>query len=92
MGVTPHLFKDGRLKGMGIEGMPLTDDQKAYLQDEVMKISKLFKGFVKEKRPSISDEQMQGQTLMAYEVVGSLVDGTVSGIEDIVAGVTSAEA
>jgi signal peptide peptidase SppA len=83
-GVTPHLFKDGKYKGMGAEGFPLTDDQKAYLQGEVDKISKMFKGFVKESRSSITDEQMQGQTHMAYEVVGSLVDATVMSIEEII--------
>lgn len=84
-GVTPHLFKDGKYKGMGLEGMPLTDEQKAYLQGEVNKISGLFKGFVKDQRANVTDEQMQGQTSMAYEVVGSLVDHIVNSIEEIAA-------
>ena len=83
-GVKVELFKDGKYKGMGIQGLSLSDDQRGFLQGEVMKISALFKGFMRNRRPSISDETMQGQCLMGYEAAElGLVDGVVESIDDI---------
>jgi signal peptide peptidase SppA len=81
-GIKVELFKDGKYKGMGLQGLSLTDEQRVYLQEEVNKISTLFKGFVKAQRPGVADDQMQGQCVMGYEAEG-LVDGVVSSIDDI---------
>jgi ClpP class serine protease len=84
LGVEVKLFTDGALKGMGIPGTKLTKEQEAFLDAEVKKIGTMFRGFVKGQRPSIPDEMLQGQCLMAYEVekVGG-IDGLANNLADI---------
>jgi ClpP class serine protease len=83
-GVKVELFTSGDLKGIGIEGIKLSDEQKKHLQEEVDKIGVMFRAFVKERIPSINDSQMRGQTLMAQELVESgVVHGLNNTISDI---------
>ena len=66
--------KDGKHKGVGVEGTSLTDEQRAQMQEEVEEIYKEFKGAVLNKR-SVEEQAMQGQAFMAKSAVDmGLVD------------------
>jgi protease-4 len=60
-GLKLKLFRDGKLKGIGLDGKEWTPDEDAFLQSRIDKASGLFKGFVRAQRPGVSDETMQGQ-------------------------------
>lgn len=62
-GIKPVVISSGPLKGMGIPGLSLTDDQAAYLQAEVNAIAADFKAAVRKKRALVKDEDMQGQSM-----------------------------
>lgn len=78
-GVKVNFIKDGKYKGMGAPFKPLTDDERAMFQAEVLKIGAMFRETVSAKRPDVSTETMQGQSFFgdsALEV--GLVDAIVS--------------
>jgi ClpP class serine protease len=55
------VIKAGRLKGAGIDGTSLSDDQEKMLQDEVLDIWGDFKGAVTSVREFVSEDAMEGQ-------------------------------
>ena len=62
-GIKPVVISSGPLKGMGIPGLSLTEEQAAYLQAEVNAIAADFKAAVRLKRSLVKDEDMQGQSM-----------------------------
>jgi ClpP class serine protease len=68
-GIKPVVISSGPLKGMGIPGLSLTDDQAAYLQAEVNAIAADFKAAVRKKRTLVKDEDMQGQSMQGKVAV-----------------------
>jgi signal peptide peptidase SppA len=84
-GVKVELFSDGKYKGMGIQGLSLTSEQKAYLQSEVEEMGKEFKSFMRVGR-KLDDETLQGQTFNGPKGVQvGLIDGVVDGLENVIA-------
>lgn len=82
-GITATLIKAGRWKALGDPTQPLTDEQKAYMQDEVNKTWEQFKKYVNMKR-DVDEDTMQGQTLSGQEALDAgLVDGLASDINEI---------
>ncbi len=74
-GLKTELFKTGKYKGMGIPGLPLTDDQRALIQAEVDTVFGWFKGAVRANRGQVSDDLMQGQTLFGEDAkAANLID------------------
>jgi signal peptide peptidase SppA len=77
-----ELFSTGKFKGMGISGLPLSDEQRALLQARVDQVFGWFKGAVANGRGNVPDEAMQGQTYYGedarkvnlVDVVGSRED------------------
>ena len=61
-GIALELFKAGSMKGMGIEGNPLSDEEAAYLQERVDESYDQFIADVTRNR-AIEDSSMQGQSL-----------------------------
>jgi signal peptide peptidase SppA len=61
MGIEFQQFKSGTYKGMGHEGIPLTEVQKEFLQDFVDQSAEKFKDFMLLNRPKISADDMEGQ-------------------------------
>jgi signal peptide peptidase SppA len=57
-----ELFSTGKFKGMGLTGLPLSDDQRAMLQSRVDQVFGWFKGAVAGGRGKVPDEAMQGQS------------------------------
>lgn len=80
------VIKSGKLKGAGIEGTSLTDEQTQDLQDGVNFIHEQFKLAVRVKRSLVPDSAMEGQSfigLKAAEV--SLITGLADTLEDAIA-------
>lgn len=61
MGIKLEMFRDGSLKGIGVVGKELTDDERTFLDDTVQRSGKIFKDLVREKRPDVAESTMQGQ-------------------------------
>lgn len=75
-GLTMEVFRDGALKGIGIPGKAITDEERAFLQSRVEESGGRFKAFVASRRPALADGAMQGQWFSgeaAFEA--GLVDG-----------------
>ncbi len=90
MGVDVHLVTDGKYKAMGMDGVKVTDDQKAHLRAGVMETSAEFKGYMRARRPGISDETMQGQTFTARKSPTGIHDGTeYDTLEEFIASLLS---
>lgn len=61
MGIKLELFRDGALKGIGVVGKALTEQEKQFLDQSVLRSGAVFKDFVRAQRPDVTDETMQGQ-------------------------------
>jgi signal peptide peptidase SppA len=84
-GVKVELFKAGKYKAIGVDGVPLTDEQRAFIQADIDSSYALFTGAVTSKR-TISTEDMQGQTFNGLEAVNKgLADGVANSIEEVIA-------
>jgi signal peptide peptidase SppA len=86
-GVKVDLFvgQNAKYKAMGFPGLPLTQDQKDLLQSEVDAITTQFKAFVKQYRPQVAEEAMNGQTIFGKEKVDmGLVDYLVGDIDELI--------
>lgn len=76
MGIVVSVFRSGKFKGAGVPGTSLSDDQAAEIQAKVDSLAAVFKSWVAEHRPGISDDTMQGQSFMGYQSSNArLVDG-----------------
>jgi capsid assembly protease len=62
-GVKVELFASQKYKGMGFPGIPLSDEQRALIEQEVSIIDNEFRSFVKKHRPNIDENAMLGQTI-----------------------------
>ncbi len=68
-GFKQELFKSGKFKGMGMPGVPLTDDQRELLQRSVNDIFEDFRDTVLNQRPDVPADAMEGQTFRADEAL-----------------------
>jgi len=85
LGIKLNLVRDGKLKGMGIFGKDLTADELAYIEEGVQKISKQFKGKVRERRGAVTDDTMQGQCFDGDEGQAALLtDGVYKSLLDLI--------
>ena len=74
-GYKTELFKAGKYKAAGVPGVPLTDEQREQIQDEVDEIAGWFKSTVTANRGDVEAETMEGQTFLGRDAVGvGLVD------------------
>lgn len=82
-GVKVEMFTSGDLKGIGANGVPLSDAQRAYLQEDVNKIGEKFRAFMKERMKGIPDDMMRGQGVSGEDMgkVGLITN--VTSIQDI---------
>lgn len=85
LGVKLHLFRDGDLKGLGLFGKELTPEESAHIDEGVQKISRQFKGYVRERRGAVADDTMRGQCHDGDECVAlNLVDGNYHSLSELV--------
>ena len=86
MGLKVNLIKDGTLKAAGAGFKQLTDEERAHFQDQVSQIGDEFRAAVKSKRPSISNDTMQGQSFFGGRNVDlGLSDATVADLDEALA-------
>lgn len=84
------LIKSGEFKAAGIAGSKITEAQIAQWQSEVDYIYAQFVGTVKAARSNVADESLQGQTFYGPRALAAgLVDGIVSDLGEMAAGVAS---
>lgn len=84
-GLRLEFFGEGKHKGMGLPGKPLTQEDRELLQNRVAEINGWFMSAVTTARSGVSEVTMQGQTFCGAEAVErGLVDGLVSSWEEFV--------
>lgn len=93
MGVKMDVIKSGKLKGAGIEGTSLTEDQRANLQEQVNAIHADFKAAVRGKRAMVQDADMEGQVFSGKVAAHKgLVTGLTSSLAQLVADLNGSPA
>lgn len=86
LGVKLELFRDGALKGIGVFGKAITDDERKFLEGVVARSGKIFKDFVQARRPGVEESTMQGQWFDGDQGVElGLVDAVVGSELEVVA-------
>lgn len=84
-GLKVELFASGPLKGTGTPGTALTEEQRAYLQENVQKYASMFQAHVRESR-LIADEKaaFSGRTWIGTDAVDmGLVDAVVDEVDGV---------
>jgi ClpP class serine protease len=85
-GIKLELLVRGKYKAAGVAGKPLSDDQRAFLDEWVGRCDDLFKTFVTARRPGVSADTMQGQWFDGEQAVTlALADRLVSGLPELLA-------
>jgi protease-4 len=79
-----ELFSTGKFKGMGISGLPLTDEQRGLLQSRVDQIFGWFKESVMAGRGKVADAVMQGQSFYGEDARKANLVDKVGSREDAV--------
>lgn len=75
-GLRLERFRDGALKGMGMAGSALTDDERAFLQARVEASGAAFKSAVRAARPGVDPSLLDGRWFSGREALeAGLVDG-----------------
>ena len=88
-GVKVHLIKAGKYKAIGEPSQPLSDEAKAFLQNEINGTWQLFKDAVNSKR-KISDDDMQGQTFSGESLIEKqLIDGFADDIDEVISAMNN---
>lgn len=82
-GLKAEVFASGPYKAAGLQGTSLTEAQRANIQARVDALAAIFKADVRRGRPAVSDEAMQGQTMLAG-------DARKAGLIDSVATIAGA--
>jgi len=81
-GVRTELIKEGKFKAAGIEGVPLTAEQRKMFQAQVAQVAGWFKSFVVAARPSVKPAAMEGQSFFADDALTAGLIDAVGDAED----------
>ena len=85
-GIKFEVIAAGIHKAAGAEGLPLTEEQRAYLQASVDSTRDEFRESVRRKRRFVRDEDMEGQVFTGREAAAKgLVTGIVSNLREALA-------
>jgi len=76
-GLRVEVFAAGKFKSAGMPGIPLTDDQRAWLQSDVEEIAADFREAVLARGRKIPAEAMEGQTFSARNAMRFNLAGNV---------------
>ncbi len=83
-GIKLQLFAEGKHKGIGLPGRPLSADDEALLRARVKQVNDSFQAAVTGARPQIQPQTMEGQTFTGQEMQrAGLIDGLVDGFDDL---------
>lgn len=81
-GMKMNFFKDGELKGAGLDFKPLSDAEAEMFQNRVLQLGSLFREAVTSKRPQVELSTMQGQTFIGADQLGNQLDALAVGLID----------
>lgn len=85
-GFKVEALKSGDLKGAGIYGVPITPEQKAYLQANIEEMGADFRSTVLRKRSLVSMDDMRGQDFTGRTAAAKgLATGLANGLDDLIA-------
>lgn len=84
-GMKVEVFSAGKYKSLGTSGVPLTDEQRAWLQQNIEEIAAEFRTAVLARGRKIPDEAMEGQTFSAKAAMRLNLAGTVKSRADALA-------
>jgi signal peptide peptidase SppA len=83
-GYKMEVIKSGALKGAGISGTALSDEQRKMLHDQTVEIHTDFKDDVKAVRSFVQDADMEGQVFSGKVAASKgLVTGLVNGFDEL---------
>jgi ClpP class serine protease len=82
-GLKLKLFRDGAIKAVGHPGKVWTPEEESFLQGLVDSASARFKGYVRARRPGVTDEDMQGQWWSAQDAPPALLDGFAHDLDSL---------
>jgi signal peptide peptidase SppA len=86
-GIKFEVIAAGVHKAAGAEGLPLTPDQRAYLQASVESTRDEFRAAVRNKRTFVQDADMEGQLFSGSEAAAKgLATGVVQNFREALAG------
>lgn len=84
-GLRPHLITTGKYKGMGAPGVPLSDEQRAHLQERVDAIFADFKADVLTARPQADETVFDGRCFDGKDAVKhGLIDDICGSVSELV--------
>lgn len=83
-GIKVNAISAGKYKLTGADFKVMSDEERTMLQADVDKIYNEFKRVVKNKRPNVSDEDLQGQVFDGETAVTkNLIDGNINSLDDL---------
>lgn len=84
MGIKVELFASGKFKGMGSPGVPLTDEQREFLQASVDEDANTFKDYVRANRGGwVPEEDMEGQWFTGeHALKNGMVDENINSLAE----------
>lgn len=87
-GLKRELFRSGPLKAAGMSGKPWTDIERATYQARVDEFYGVFAEFVRQRRPNVSDDSLNGAWFTGRDAVTrGLADGNAVSLEALLATV-----
>jgi ClpP class serine protease len=91
-GLELKMFRDGDLKGIGMPGKMITDEESAFLQNRVDETGGRFKAAIRAFRPAVPDDAMRGQWFTCEQGMSNgLVDGCFPTLHHLLAHLMSGE-
>lgn len=84
-GIKREVISSGKYKGMMTPGIPITDEQRAHLQDEVDTLAEEFKLHVIASRGDVDPEYMEGQWIFAKEAHAANLIDELGTLDDAIA-------
>lgn len=86
LGIKVEVFRDGDLKGAGIEGTSLSEAQSADILGRIQHIGGMFKSFISAQRPGIPADAMRGQWFYGDTALElGLLDALAPTLEHVIA-------
>jgi len=79
------LFRLGEYKALGLAGKKWTDEECEHLQESVNMHGEQFRQFIRDHRPGVTDEEMQGQVFDASDASPAMVDGLIRDLDTLIA-------
>jgi signal peptide peptidase SppA len=84
-GLKVELFASGKFKGAGVDGVPLSDEQRENFRQTVYEANAKFQAWMTENRPAVTTDSMQGQMFWADRALEAGLIDAVAPLEQAIA-------